>query len=417
MMRVLALTNLFPNARMPHAAPFNRQQLIALSTLCDLDLLGTIPWFPGARLFPSSYGGRLVGVPNAERIADLTVHHPRYLYIPRSGYALTGTLYALSLAAAVQRYRGRIDVLLAAWAYPDGAAGVMLGKLLGVPVVVKCHGSDLNTVAKLWGPRLNLRLLLPRAERVIVVSRPLAAEAAGLGVDRGRIALVRNGVDTSLFRPQSRSEARAQLGRREQERLIVYVGRLEKAKGVLDLIDAYARASRRDPQIRLVLVGDGAARAECERRVRQLDDRVTLLGSRPLAEVPLWMAAADAVALASWAEGTPNVLLEAIACGRRAVATDVGGVRDVISSDELGEVVPPRDVDSLAAALGRATSTPYSEQHVLEAGRELRCSWAESAAQIKAVLEEAIAERRRSQPRAGRDSGRAHRTPPAAGAP
>src|SRR5262249_9776612 len=185
--RVLIITNLFPNACDPLWAPFNKQQFAALGRLCQVEVLATIPWFPGARAVARwSAAGRLTRVPRRDVIAGLPVRHPRTLLVPIIGHAISWQLYAASLLPLALGYRGRIDVVLGSWAYPDGCAAVALARLIGAAAVVKLHGSDLNVVAALPGPRFALRRLLPRANRVVAVSRALADGAAALGVSRER---------------------------------------------------------------------------------------------------------------------------------------------------------------------------------------------------------------------------------------
>jgi glycosyltransferase involved in cell wall biosynthesis len=137
------------------------------------------------------------------------------------------------------------------------------------------------------------------------------------------------------------------------------------------------------------VVGDGSARAALERAAEPLGDRLLLAGRRPLSEVPLWMAASHALVLPSWAEGTPNVVLEALACGRRVVATSVGGVPDHVPGPGLGELVPPRRADLLSAALERAADASYDPARVAEAGA--RGGWDESARSLEASLRSAMA--------------------------
>src|SRR5262249_43761531 len=153
------------------------------------------------------------------------------------------------------------------------------------------HGSDMDVLAQRPSLRQQMKLTLPRAARVVAVSRSLAAEAEKLGVPADRIDLIGNGVDSSLFCCRDRQQARAELGRGgDTRKWILYVGRLEAEKGVLDLAAAFARVAAARPDVALVLVGDGRARAEAEQGLRSLEDRVLFVGSRPLAEVPLWMA-------------------------------------------------------------------------------------------------------------------------------
>ncbi len=391
-MRVLIVTREFPNAKDPFFSSFNRQQFAALGKQCEVDVLASIPWFPGARWFARwSAAGRLVGVPRQERIDGLPVAHPRYVHLPRIGRTAAGALYAASLAGEVLRRRGRYDVILGSWAFPDGVGAVALAKLLGVPAVVKVHGSDLNVLAKMPPVARNLRWALPRARRVVAVSRPLGEVVASFGVPRERIDIVPNGVDAELFQPRDRAAARAELGHAgDTRRWLVYVGRLDEAKGVLDLLEAFSLLARRRSDVRLAIVGDGDARGACARAAAGWpDDRVLVAGPRPLEEVARWMAASEALVLPSWAEGTPNVILEALACGRRVVATRVGGTPDLITGPELGELVPARCPALLADALGRAADTPYRPEVVARAGA--RGSWGESARQLEASLRAALA--------------------------
>ncbi len=392
-MRVLVVTKIFPSAAEPLSAPFNRQQFAALGRRCRVDVLATIPWYPGAGLLARwSSAGRAGAAPRREVIEDLDVHHPRTLFVPRVGHVTWGPLYAASLAPLVRRWRGQVDVVLGSWAYPDGFAAILFARALGVPAVVKLHGSDVNVIAKLPGPRRLMRWALPRAARVVAVSRALADEVAALGVERARLAIVMNGVDAELFQPRDRAAARAQLALPAADPLLLYVGNLKEAKGVLDLLAAFERLAAAQPRVRLAIVGGGEARAAVDAVAARLGDRLIVAGPRPLPEVPTWMTAADAVVLASWNEGTPNVVLEALAAGRRVVATAVGGVPDLITSPALGELVAARDVDALAAALGRAAAATYDPAEVARLGA--RGGWEASAAALHDVLAAAVAEHR-----------------------
>lgn len=385
--RVLAVTKIFPNAAEPLSAPFNRQQFAELAKLCQLEVLATIPWYPGASLLSRwSSAGKVAAVPARETIEGIEVRHPRTLFIPRVAHVTWGPLYAASLAPLWLRYRGQVDVVLGSWAYPDGFAAIAFAEALGVPAVVKLHGSDINVNAEMPGPRRLLSWMLPRARKVVAVSRELARRVGELGVAEDRIAIVGNGIDASLFCVRARAEARQRCQLADAP-TIVYVGNLKEEKGVLDLADAFAQLAQQQPRAQLVLVGGGPARPALEARLSALGGQAKLVGPQPLAEIPWWMAAADVVALASWNEGTPNVLLEALACGRRVVATRVGGVPDVVTSPMQGELVTARDIAGLSEALSRALATPYDPAHV--ASSRSGASWAASAAALHRVLREA----------------------------
>ncbi|MCE9575444.1 MAG: glycosyltransferase [Deltaproteobacteria bacterium] len=392
-LRVLVITKIFPNAAEPDSAPFNRQQLGALAAHADLSILATIPWYPGAGLAGKwSSAAKLARVPARETIDGLDVRHPRTLFIPRIAHGLWAPLYAASVAPFALAYRGKVDVVLGTWAYPDGAAAVALAKLVGVPAVIKLHGSDMNQIGKLPGPRRVLRQALPRAARVVAVSRALADEARGLGVADDRIAIVMNGVDASLFHPRDRAAARAELGLAKDAKLALYVGNLKETKGTRDLAAAFDALAKDAPDVHLAIVGGGPDRGLVDALAQRHPGRVTVAGPRPLAEVPTWMAACDTLVLPSWAEGTPNVVLEALAAGRRVVGSSVGGIPDLLAEPALGELVPPRDPAALAAAIVRVARAPYDP--VAIAARGARGGWADSARQQLGVLTDAVAEAR-----------------------
>lgn len=385
-MRVLAITKLFPNRVQPLAASFNRQQFAALSQLCDLEVVATVPWFPGARALSRwTDAGRLSAVPRRDEIAGLTVSHPRLLYVPKL-HGAAGALCIASLLPEALSRRGRFDVVLASWAYPHGAAAVSLGRVIGAPVVVKLHGSDMNVIAKLPGPRRHLSWALPRARRIAAVSRALANEAIQLGCAPDRIDVVENGVDGELFFPRDRVAARVALGIAPERKLILYVGWLENTKGILDVIEAFAGVRKTRADATLAIVGDGTERATVEARATEIG-QIVVAGSRPHDEVATWMAACDVLALPSWNEGTPNVVLEALASGRPVVATSVGGIPDLLVSETLGQLIPVRDTSALELALVRTLAVSHDPYEISRLGSH--GTWADSAQRLYQCLSRA----------------------------
>ena len=390
-LRVLVITRLFPNAVEPLSAPFNRQQFAALGRRCHVEIMATIPWFPGSRMLRRISGAAspsvdLRDVPPRDVVDGLAVAHPRVLYVPRIGAGLSAALEAGCLLRDVMARRRDVDVILGSWAYPDGAAAVALSMAIGVPAVIKVHGSDLNVLSSMRGPRANLALAMPRAARIVAVSRALAEKVSSFGVEPGRIAVIPNGVDASLFHVRDARLARRALGWPAGGRIVLYCGRVERAKGVLELIEAFKAVLREQPDLSLVILGDGSARAEAEARARPIEDSVRFLGARSLAEVPMWMAASSLVTLPSHNEGSPNVVREALACGRPVVATSVGGIPELVHSPNFGELVPPRDPGALARALLRVVGRSSDAEAI---AASCGGSWDDSAAALLSVLKAA----------------------------
>jgi glycosyltransferase involved in cell wall biosynthesis len=149
----------------------------------------------------------------------------------------------------------------------------------------------------------------------------------------------------------------------------------------MDLAKAWTEVATALPDATLAIVGGGPLQAALE---AALPPRARALGPQPLAAIPTWLAACDVLVLPSHVEGTPNAVLEALACGRRVVASAVGGVPDLITSSVLGTLVPARTPDALAAALTQALRTPYAPEAVAELGAH--GGWEASAAALHAVL-------------------------------
>jgi glycosyltransferase involved in cell wall biosynthesis len=294
--------------------------------------------------------------------------------------SLNAALYAASISAELALSKKRYDVILASYAYPDGCAAVLIGRVLRTPVVVKCHGSDLNRVPRDLPARLQLQQLLPRADRIVCVSKKLADRAVALGVPEPKIDLVYNGVDRSLFRPRDRAEARRKLGRAEDRKLVLFVGHLADHKGAADLASAAAELDR---SIDVVFVGDGPLFSSLSQ-----SERVEAVGHVSREGVSDWLAACDLLCLPSWDEGMPNVVREAHASGRPVVATEVGGIPEAVHHPDLGAMVPARDPQALAKALSTQLAKSSDPHRIVQLAEVP--SWEESAAALLASLERAV---------------------------
>lgn len=383
-MRVLAITPIFPNRLEPLYGPYNRQQFKCLAAAgTEMRVLCAVPYVPGAALAGvPERAARLAALGKGDVIEGLETRYLRRLYLPAVGVPVAVPLYLTSLAPHHELVRWA-DVVLATWAYPDGAASVLFAHALGKPCAVKVHGSDVNVLSKRPAARAVLKRVLPRAEAMITVSRAMGDELAAMGVPRERIHLVRNGIDHALFSGHDRDEARRELGLDASGPVILFVGRIEPQKGIGELLEAFERVHAERPDATLVLVGDGVWRARADAARERFHGRLVVAGARPFAEIPRWMAACDIVTLPSHNEGTPNVLLEGLATGRPAVATSVGGIPDVLADPRSGIVVPPKDANALAAGLLEALRRPWSADDVRACGP---ASWDESAAALGDVL-------------------------------
>jgi glycosyltransferase involved in cell wall biosynthesis len=200
------------------------------------------------------------------------------------------------------------------------------------------------------------RWSLPSADRVITVCQSFAKDLADAGVPAERISVQHNSIRVQP--PASPEEVKAlkrRFGIAENERVVLAVGRLSQEKGHLDLISAFARLRDAHPDLvaKLVIAGDGPERGRLEAAVNALglSERVIFAGH--INNVRVFYAAADLLALPSHSEGSPNVLLEAMAAGVPIVATTVGGVPEIVEDSKSALLVSAGDPEALAAAIAR----------------------------------------------------------------
>lgn len=335
-MRILTFSTLFPNAAKPHHGIFTETTLRHQLATGEIQakVVAPIPWFP----FPSQrFGeyGTFAMAPSMETRIGVEVCHPRYPVIPKLG----ANLAPMSLTRAARGVMGRLldegfdfDVIDAHYFYPDGVAAVLLGKYFNKPVIISALGTDINLIMQQRIPRAMMRWAGEHAAGMIAVCDALRNEMLRFGMDPARITTLRNGVDLELFKPVDRSAARHALGL--EHFTLLSVGHLAPHKGHAHVISALPGI----PDARLVIVGSGPdhRRLLALARAEGVADRVVLAGAMTQEQLRNYYSAADALVLASSREGWANVLLEAMACGTRVVASNVGGSSEVVREPVAG---------------------------------------------------------------------------------
>ena len=368
-MRILTVTNLYPNPFQPQRATFNREQVRALAREHQITVISPIAW-------TDELAARRAGSPPLPRGRrtewdGVPVEHPRSWFVPRVLRGSYGRFFQWSLAKTFRRVvrEFRPDVVFATWAYPDGWAAIRLGHKAGLPVVLKVHGSDVLELdkhpARLHGTAEALR----RADRVVAVSRDLATKVLEFGTRPDRVHLIYNGVDHQVFFPGDRAEARQRVGLNPDRPALLYIGNLVPVKGPDVLIDACGLLTKQGAVFDLHIVGKGPLRPTLERQVadRGIADRTRFHGTIPHDRLPDWFRATTMLVLPSRSEGVPNVLLEASACGTPFVASRVGGVPEIA---HLGasRLFQPGDPNQLASAIAEGLARPPA-QPTGQAGR------------------------------------------------
>ncbi|CAL9332873.1 Glycogen synthase [Streptomyces sp. enrichment culture] len=360
--------------------------------------------YRGDRQGRAVYGG---GPPPPERVPDGV----RLVALESLGEQAVGDglpadfeadVAALRDAIADVHAREPLDVLHAQYGYPPGLAALEASDRLGVPAVVSVQGGDGHWVGTCCGThRAAIRRVLRDASALLIGSPSFRAEvAARHRVPAERFTVIPGATDTGLFRPVP-GRRPGSLG---DPPVLLYHGRIDVRKGVLDLLEAVRLLRAGGRPLRLLVSGTGPDLDRLTRRARQPDlaGTVEVLGPTDYHDAPAVYRRGDVFVSPTWAEGFSNTILEAMASGLPVVSTEVVGVVDCVRDGVNGLLAPPREPRALAAAVARMLDdAPLRHRLARTALRQVltRWSWPVAAARICAVYEEVCAARpRRTAP-------------------
>lgn len=364
--RIVVLSSLFPSAVQPGAGLFVRERMFRVGRELPLAVVAPTPWFPLQSLLRRFKPGFRPGAPRHETQQGHEVWYPRFVSVPGALKGWDGLAMALAAWPRLARLKreGRLDLIDAHFAYPDGYAATLLGRWLGVPVTITLRGTEQRQARD---PALapKLRAALQRATQVFAVSESLRQVALGLGIAADKVRVVGNGVDLARFNPLPRAEARAALGLAADAPVLVSVGGLCERKGFHRVIERLPALRERFPGLVYLVVGGPSPEGDLGPQLRAqvaaagLDEAVRFLGPLPPDALRGPLSAADVFVLATRNEGWANVFLEAMACGLPVVTTAVGGNAEVVCRAELGHVVPFGDGPALEAAVADALARDW----------------------------------------------------------
>jgi len=277
-------------------------------------------------------------------------------FLPKIHYVLPNFRRQYQLLHEFTSREGCELIQVCDYDYLTSVPPILLKRKISIPLVLTTDAFPglswffgdrfVDGVARIY-TRTAGRRILNAYDRLVLLSSRLVNDAVTLGVPHEKIHVIPIGVDLARFRPGvDSSELRSGLGIRDDELVILFVGRLALVKRVDMLIDLSRLLSREQVKFRMVIVGDGEY-GEYYRQMAQGMENVIFLGSIPSADMPRYYALADLVLLPSLSEGLPNVLLEASASAKPVIATDVGGIPDIVLHGTSGYLVDAGDLRSL----------------------------------------------------------------------
>jgi glycosyltransferase involved in cell wall biosynthesis len=369
---------LFVRARLQHMAQLLSVKVVSPVTLTDYAAHTRLKSLPPART----------------QDQNLEVFYPRWVYPPYGGF-LNAWFLAARMIPFLRKLRREypFDLIDSHFGHPEGIAAGIIGAALHLPFTITLRGNE-TMHAKAAGCRWWMRWAIRRASRIIAVAESLRQFAISMGADARLARTIPNGIDTGLFYSRGYTESRARLGIPMDRPAIVSAGYLIERKGHHRVVRALAELRKQGALAELWVVGGPGREGNFETQIHQevrvhgLENAVHFAGVVDQATLAEYMSAADIFCLATSREGWPNVVHEALGCGAPVVATDVGGIQDMLPSADYGIVVPAGDQKALTAALGEGINRRWNRDAIAAWGGAR--SWTQVAAETADTLRAAV---------------------------
>ena len=325
--------------------------------------------------FPESFQNLAYGAGMASRIKN---NYIRIFQLP---------FLIVAFFVSTLKKSGQTQLFHAYWTLA-GLVAITAKFFTGIPVVINLWGSDIlfTKLPFIWSL---LAKFLNRADGIICESRHFADQLIEKGISSQLITVLPNGVDLEHYKPLNKISLRKQLGLPENRPLILTIGNLSERKGHKYLLYAIPKVLESYGPVQSIIIGEGEFRSATALTITELklEDYVTLAGFKEGETIPQWLNAADIFVLPSLLEGTPNILLEAMACQLPVVSTSVGGIGCVLEDGFNGLIIPAKSGTHLAQAVVSLLRDSDLRERLGKNARETVCSqydnWKEQSTILK----------------------------------
>jgi glycosyltransferase involved in cell wall biosynthesis len=268
--------------------------------------------------------------------------------------------------------RSPFDILHAYSLMQAGFIAAYTGKYLNLPSVASIRGNDIERAPFDPGRFSHVMFALQNAGALTTNARVLAEKARAF-LER-EITLIPNGVDTECFKPMERNAGLAEaLGIKKEERVMGFVGELREKKGLVALLSAYAKINKSQATTLLIV---GEVRGGEDKKVFDElkssipNGKIAVTGYVSNHDLPSYYSVVDVLVHPSLRDGLPNVVLEAMACGKAVIATPAGGVSDLLNDGKNGRMVSINDIDSLTKIVQEVLSDKTLQGRLGTAARQ-----------------------------------------------
>lgn len=362
-MKILWITSVYPSGKYPGNGVFHETQVRALTSLgLDITVINPVPEnLLLVRSLKKQYKSKRM--PLIEERFGVKIYRPIYRALPgQLRWAQPDKRIAKSVLKTINEYNLEADVIHAHFAMPSGGAANIVANTLKKPWIVTLHGSDVHIYPNFSKSAKTIFLkTVHAANEVVAVGKNLALAAQEKTGRECEVLPI--GIDLTKFKHEAPSKLvlRKMLNLPLEKRIITFIGRLVKEKGVFELAESLKYLPE---DTVLVLVGDGTARIRLEEH-EEFNKRLFLTGQINNDRVKDYLLASDVFALPSYSEGMPTVVIEAVSLKIPVICTNVGGVPDLFG-DFQHMLIQPRSVESLVERLMDYRSERYDMSAMIE---------------------------------------------------
>ncbi len=357
-LKVLILSEMFPKPKSSSSGIFIVERLKALTALGVPFDFAPVSTFDN---LPIRFLKKLKGYSPSEPIKSIQVNQKQYPVLnvslglrDRIGLirqeANSWVKYARGMATAIEKNKKieEFRLLHAHRVFPEGYAAMLLSEKHNIPYIVTAHGGEIHSISN--QNKAFVKEVLEKAAKVIFVSKALMKDACEkLDYDKSNGNVIPNGVDTNLFKPMDKEEARKKFGLPLDKKIVGFVGNLIEVKGA-DRLPAIARELLKlRSDVFFLIVGDGPLMKLLREKMPSENTRFTGRIHHDL--MPLALNTMDVMVVASRNEGFPATILEARGCGIWVIGTEAGGISEAIDSDGIGGIVGENVEKSLSEAI------------------------------------------------------------------
>lgn len=282
------------------------------------------------------------------------ISFPAY-FLPKIHYTIPNLIQEYSIISDLVT-KGNYNIIQACdYDYLTSLPPLFVKKKINIPLIITTDAFPgiswffgnrfVDAVGKTYTQTLG-KLIFNFCDKLVVLSNNLAEDSKKIGISPKKVCVIPNGINFNQFSPEvDGTEIRKKLNITDNEKVILFVGRLSLVKRVDILIDVIKRLSEEGLQVKAVIIGDGEYR-DYYHKLAESNNNIIFTGSISHSEIQKYFAMADVFMLPSLSEGLPNVLLEVAACAKPIVATNTGGISDIVIHGKTGFLVEHGDLDA-----------------------------------------------------------------------